>query len=378
MKQQDKGPVIIIGELHLNTLGLVRSVGEAGYRDIIVIEKCPLTSNDYIAKSKYIKRIFHVQAYNEALPILESLKDEYSNCPIPILTMSDAGAEFIDLHYNLLSINFICPNIKCGQGELHKMLSKERMAEVASSCGLTCPRAWTINVENINNIPQDISYPCIIKPIESAHGRKDYGIYYNDTDLRKALLALFECSPMIQIQEYIEKDYEFIINGVSDGQAHTLTGVIKKIRQYPLNNGGFAFGKYIPLETLNDDLIAKINKFLTTLKYDGIFSIEFIMKGEKSYFLEINLRNDATSYLMTAMGFNLADIWISAHNDIALSKSKRKRANKYVCNSLRDYGNVKSGSISAFNWIVSTLRSSADSFFNIKDFRPCMSIIFKR
>ncbi len=56
MSSQNKIGVIILGDCHFNTLGIIRSLGEAGYAPIILIERILGNVIDYVGHSKYITK----------------------------------------------------------------------------------------------------------------------------------------------------------------------------------------------------------------------------------------------------------------------------------------------------------------------------------
>lgn len=373
----NKGGAIVWGEMHINTLGLVRSLGEASYFPIfVIINHNETNTENYIALSKYVSKVFEISSKEEGLRILESLEADNSEERMPIIPMSDKCAEYIDSYYNQLSKRFICPSVNLTQGCLTAFLNKEKMRELADRAGMHTPKSWLVLKEQ-TVLPEAIIYPCIIKPKESAHGNKDFGIYNNEQELRQGLCNFFKTAECAQIQEFIKKDFEIIINGYSIGQEYRIPTVIKKIRQYPMNNGGFAYG-YIIKDYNDNSNLACIDRFLKLLNYSGIFSLEFIVKEGKSYFLEINLRNDATSYLSTKYGHNLPDLWIESYKTGKIQEGKTKNKISFVSNMLRDYGNVSLHQLSFGKWLCDSLRSKADSVISRKDFAPLRHILKRK
>ena len=44
--------------------------------------------------------------------------------------------------------------------------------------------------------------------------------------------------------------------------------------------------------------LSKVNTFLESIDYEGLYSLEFMISGDKAYFTEINLRNDGCLLLL--------------------------------------------------------------------------------
>lgn len=78
-----------------------------------------------------------------------------------------------------------------------------------------------------------------------------------------------------------------------------LAGGIRKIRHYPELIGAGAYGLFQPIKEY-DINISGVEKFLERANYYGPFSVEFLHKGNKNYFMEINFRNEGLAYAATA------------------------------------------------------------------------------
>ena len=90
---------IVIGGNHHNTLGLIRGLGRKGVMSHVILHGNS-SSNNYILRSKYIKRYFIVSTEVELLDTLLSLKS--NNRKDVILCTSDYASSIIDLHRNKL------------------------------------------------------------------------------------------------------------------------------------------------------------------------------------------------------------------------------------------------------------------------------------
>ena len=84
--------------------------------------------------------------------------------------------------------------------------------EIAKECGFNIPKSWEI--ESFNDIPSDIIYPCLIKPLVSMNGKKsDMHVCKTEDSLKKYLKEVLPVTPKLLIQQYIEKDYDYVVLG---------------------------------------------------------------------------------------------------------------------------------------------------------------------
>ena len=163
--------IVIVGFNHHNTLGIIRALGEAGYKDdLYLILHAPV--NDFVSTSKYIrkdhfKRILNSDDVLESLFSLE-LDKRFKHI---IISGSDRMTFILDQHYDELKERFYLPNAKKTQGEIGRLMDKEVQADIAINSGLNIPASLTVEKKYVMDVVWE-KYPCIIKPIESVLGAK--------------------------------------------------------------------------------------------------------------------------------------------------------------------------------------------------------------
>lgn len=365
--------IIVIGNCHTNTLGLIRSLGEGGFSPIFVEISTP--QPDYVKISKYIAESFDVYSPNDGIDlIMDKFKSNDGNKGV-ILPTSDDAAMAIDARYDEISEYFIISSVGSKQGKLSEFMDKEKIRLFAQKVGFMVPRSWVIDCSEGIHLPDDIVYPCVIKAINSVAGRKDFKIYHSESELLSGIKDLSAESPLIQIQQFIQKDFELLINGcILKNSQPVISCVLRKKRHYPSDFGGLSYGyvtanieQYIDTELLN--------VFLNQLNYYGLFSVEFIVADGIPYFLEINLRNDGTSYISTYGGVNLPAIWTRDALDLENHFSERVNKEYYASCSIRDLHHVTARKISLFTWITDSIKSKVDLLWNWKDPRPVLKYL---
>lgn len=310
MKDHLNKQVIVIGNNHHNTLGLVRSLGRGGL-DVTCMIIDGGIKHSFVEKSRYIKRFKLLSSYEELLACLLS---DWCGSPAPVFTTSDGIAEFIDSNYEILSDRLVLSNCGMRQGELSLWMNKNTMLSKAAECGIRIPHSihWIIGTNEVV-LPPEIKYPCLVKPQKSSRASKDnFRICHSDDELQKALHEIADDCSDVLIQEYIERDYEFLLMGMRSAATGRIVlpgGLHKLLTGKNTNNLGLFAYAYTTGEIDASINTTAIERFLKAIDYDGIFSMEFMVKGTDSYFLEINLRNDGTQFCFEGAGVNLPLLW---------------------------------------------------------------------
>lgn len=363
--------VIVIGGNHHNTLSVLRSLGEKGVLSLLIV-----VSHDtkpYVGYSKYIKEKAVIDSEDEILSAMYSL--HRSSDKAVVIACSDAISSYLDSNYDTLSVNFILPG-STEAGRISRLMNKNTMTQLAKDCGMSVPRSWVVHTKN--DI-EDVTYPCIIKPLVSKNGSKaDIAICSLKLELEK---YLEHCScRKLQVQEYITKKIEFQLIGCSlnGGEQIIIPGAAIILRQ-PINtNTGFL--RYIPIKEFQYDR-ESCAEFIRKTGYSGLFSLEFIRdKKGTDYFMEINFRNDGNSICVTASGMNLPYIWYIYNCGRSIEKELCYDSMKevLVMPEFNDIGNAIHHRISWCNWLKDVKNTDRFMEFSRHDQKPFWMYIVKR
>lgn len=355
--------VIIFGNTLYNTLGLVRSVGEKGLPVILILE--PGRKADcFVRFSKYLSKVHYSSSLEDGLEIL---KREYGNEPEKpiVLCGSDPTIKLLDAHYEELKEKFHIFNAGT-QGRIGCFLDKINTFPLAEASGLTLIKTWQLKTGDA--LPSDLVYPCLIKGNNSTTSTKgDMFICRDENELKSSL------HPGVDylVQEYIVRDYEVNVNGLSlrHGEIVIIPGVIHKIRDSLKRQGEYL--RLDPVVSVPQIDIKAISSFVKAIGYEGLFSVEFLIRGQKAFFLEINLRNDGLNYIYTAAGANLPYSWYlycvhQQENPIELEKVQTPL---YLMLE-HDMYNIVEGKVGLLEWIKDFRRSGAFFVMNAQDPLP--------
>ncbi|MCK4423893.1 MAG: ATP-grasp domain-containing protein, partial [Candidatus Omnitrophica bacterium] len=169
-----------------------------------------------------------------------------------------------------------------------------------------------LSVKEAVNIAERIGYPVLVRPSYVLGGRA-MKIVYNPESLEEFILEAKEFSPdePILIDKFLEDAVEVDVDAVSDGRTTVIGGIMEHIEEAGIHSGDSA--SVIPPHTLSDDIINIIRKdtyaLSKGLKVKGLLNIQFAVKGDVVYTLEVNPRASRTvPFVSKAAGVPLAKI----------------------------------------------------------------------
>lgn len=375
IKNSKEISVIIIGGVHHNTLGVVRSIGDSPIdrkKIYLLLVGKDAKEKDFISKSKYIKskNVIYAKDDNEIVDLINKNKIEKS----VIICCSDGSAEKIMKNRERLE-DYLCPKTEM---DINILLDKQKQSEIALKANMSIPRSYELKTAEFKEEKWNI-FPCIIKPIKSilGGGKEDIKIAHS---LKELIKNLVECSAdTVQIQEYIDKQMEFQLIGCSleAGKIIIIPGYTEIIRQQPNTNTGYL--KYSPINGL-DIQVEKIEDLIRTFGYSGLFSMEFIRdNNNQDFYLETNFRNDGNAFCVKDAGVNLPFIWCYYNYYGELPKGFKTELNKSVMFT-PDLEDFKLGikEIGLIKWIIQFLNAESHAVFSKRDLKPFIVQIKKR
>lgn len=364
---------VIVGTDHNNTLGIVRSLGEIG-----ILVSVVLFGNEpsFTSKSKYISDMCYCK--DDARELANLLIKNYSglNEDIIVIPSCDKAAELLDRQYDLLKGCFKLGSVNGTQGQLIKLMDKGFASNMAKKAGLNVPKSFEIHISKSLKADDielaieenELIFPIIIKPIESFNGRKtQIMVLYDKKDLSRVLNILNDGRYLVQ--KYLNIKMEYGVQGVTlyDGSDVIVPGVIRKIRRSMVATGSTTYAQLI--DYCNKIDVNAIKRFVSTVGYRGIFDIEFIDDGEKTYFIEINCRNGAYGYAYTCGGVNFPFIWCTSCTG-GISPIHKKVETLTFMSEFADFRSVKERRVSLYEWIKQFISADVKLTLNKKDLKP--------
>jgi carbamoyl-phosphate synthase large subunit len=188
---------------------------------------------------------------------------------------------------------------------------RELFRALLKKLGLVQPENGTaMGVEEAARVAETIGYPVVVRPSYVLGGRA-MEIAYDRPSLerftRKAMLA----SPghPILIDKFLEDAIEIDVDAVSDGVSTVIGGIMEHIEEAGIHSGDSAC--VLPPHTLSAGIIEQIKSHTRALAKElqvvGLINIQFAVKGEQIYVLEVNPRASRTvPFVSKATGLPLA------------------------------------------------------------------------
>ena len=315
----DKKPLIVVLSRNYSTgLGVIRSLGNAGYTIDLVASVKKKGSSVIAAGSKYINKTTEVLApmiqEDAGEGIIAALMEYTVNQKekIVLFPTDDFTASIVDENRKILKEYFILPEIVDSDISMVELMDKTLQSKIAESVGLKTPAEWIVSIREDINIPENMIYPCFVKPLQSNSGHKtEMAVCNNKTELENHLLKMkYRFSDRsVLIQEFLNIDKEYDIAGVCNDQEIILPAIIEKTRIAGYERGVAMSGKVIDAAELGDT-IDKIKEMLKKYHYVGMFDIDLNKCGDDIYFSEVNLRSGGLNFAYFLGGVNLPAVYV--------------------------------------------------------------------
>ncbi len=187
------------------------------------------------------------------------------------------------------------------------------------------PKGVAVRTESdARKAAQTLGFPLLVRPSYVIGGR-GMQVVYNETELLtyfKSALQFSDEHPVL-IDQYIE-GMELELDAISDGQDILIPGITEHIERAGVHSGD-SMAIYPPQnvkQKVLDSLTVYAQKIAQKLQIKGLFNIQFVVKDDKAYIIEVNPRASRTVPIMSKVtGIPMTDIAVNA----VLGKSIREQ-----------------------------------------------------
>ncbi|HEY2124829.1 MAG TPA: carbamoyl-phosphate synthase large subunit, partial [Chthoniobacterales bacterium] len=184
------------------------------------------------------------------------------------------------------------------------MLDKLGLCQTPSGSAVTAEEAVTI--------AQRIGYPILVRPSFVLGGRA-MELVYNEQDLRRYMSNAIEVTPdrPVLVDRFLEDAIEVDVDCIADGQTSVIGAIMEHIEEAGIHSGDSAC--VIPTFSLSQKVLAEISSatkaMARELNVRGLMNVQFAVKGEDVYVLEVNPRASRTvPFVSKAIGVPLAKL----------------------------------------------------------------------
>ena len=213
---------------------------------------------------------------------------------------------------------------------------RDRFSNLMNQLKINQPKSDIVyNLTEAISSVKKISYPIVIRPSYVLGGRA-MRIINNQNELKNYFESNFIINnKAILIDEFLIDAKEIDVDAISDGSEIFIAGILEHIEQAGVHSGDSAC--ILPPQTLSIKLVKKIEEITKnickSLKIIGFINIQFAIKDDKVFVIEVNPRASRTiPFISKAIGVPLANLATKVMLGKKLSK-KKSRISKlnYVC-----------------------------------------------
>jgi len=191
--------------------------------------------------------------------------------------------------------------------------NRDRFQEIVHKLHLNQPDNDTaMDVETALIAASRIGYPVLVRPSYVLGGRS-MEIIYDPETLRSFMAKALLVSPghPILIDKFLEDAVEVDVDAISDGKTTVVAGIMEHIEEAGIHSGDSAC--ILPSLTLSAPLLELIDKqtkmLAAELRVVGLMNIQYAIKDETLYVLEVNPRASRTvPFVSKAIGIPLAKL----------------------------------------------------------------------
>jgi len=190
---------------------------------------------------------------------------------------------------------------------------RRRFADLLADLGLAqAPGGTARSFDEAAAVATQIAYPVLVRPSYVLGGRA-MQIVYDEEDLRRYMTEAVRVSPEhpILVDKFLEDALEIDVDAIADAGRVVVGGVMEHVEKAGVHSGDSACA--LPPYSLGDDQIERIKAqtraLATELGVIGLLNIQFAIKNEQVFVLEVNPRASRTvPFVSKAIGVPLAKL----------------------------------------------------------------------
>ncbi|WP_343183637.1 carbamoyl-phosphate synthase large subunit [Buchnera aphidicola] len=208
---------------------------------------------------------------------------------------------------------------------------RKKFQKIIQQLNLKQPKNATVkNLIEAEHKIKKIKYPIMIRP-SYVLGGKSMEIIYNLKNLRKYFKKnIKKNNSSIFIDHYLNNSTEIDVDAVFDGKNILIGGIMEHIEQAGIHSGDSSCS--LPPYTLKKEILSLIKKQVKQislkLKIKGLINIQFAIKKNKLYIIEVNPRAARTiPFISKATGIQLAKVATQVMIGINLKQQKFLKKN---------------------------------------------------
>jgi len=274
---------------------------EAGFETIMVNCNPETVSTDYDTSDRLY---FEPLTFEDVLNIVETEKPDG-------VIVQFGGQTPLKLAVSLMEAGV--PIIGTSPSNIDRAENRKLFSDIITKLKLKQPENGTATtIKDAIKTAQILGYPVVVRPSYVLGGRA-MEIVYDEERLKYYMKHALEVSPEhpILIDKFLEDAIEVDVDAISDGNSVTIGGVMEHIEEAGIHSGDSACS--LPTYSIKPEVISLIKeqtcKLARELNVIGLLNIQFAVKNNEIYILEVNPRASRTiPFVSKATGVPLAKL----------------------------------------------------------------------
>ncbi len=174
------------------------------------------------------------------------------------------------------------------------------------------PNATVTSVDAAIDVADEIGYPLVVRPSYVLGGRA-MEIVHQPEELRRYMREAVRVSndAPVLIDHFLADAVEVDLDAICDGKDVLIGGIMQHIEQAGIHSGDSACSlpPYNLSDEVQDEMRAQARQLALALNVVGLMNIQFAVRDEKVYLIEVNPRASRTvPFVSKAIGMPLAKI----------------------------------------------------------------------
>ncbi len=202
---------------------------------------------------------------------------------------------------------------------------RKRFGKLLEDLNIPCPaNGMASSAEEAKTIANEIGYPVIVRPSYVLGGRA-MAIVYDEQSLDEYMRTAVDASPEkpILVDKFLENAAEFDVDALADETACVIAGIQEHIEEAGIHSGDSS--SVLPPQRIAEEHLETIrhhtHRLAKALNVVGLMNIQFAIKDDRVYVLEVNPRASRTvPFVSKATGIPLpaiASLVMAGHKTLA-------------------------------------------------------------
>ena len=296
MVKTDREKIVIIGggpnrigqgiEFDYMCVQASLTLKELGYETIMINSNPETVSTDYDVSSHLF---FEPVTFEDVTEIIEQLKPKGAIIQLGGQTPLNIAKKLAESGVPILGTS---------AQNIFKAEDRDLFKQMIDSLGYKQPdNTIAFSTQEGVELGEKLGYPLVVRPSFVLGGRA-MRIVYDQKDLEFYLSNAVRASKdkPILLDRYIENAVEVDVDCLFDGDNFKVCGIMEHVEQAGIHSGDSAC--ILPTQTLSLTMLAKIKEqsqgMARALKVQGLMNIQFAIKNDELFFLEVNPRGSRT------------------------------------------------------------------------------------